>query len=56
LWFDLGYPSIAEPTILNAVIVFILLDRLGDAERLSRSFLDIHPQSGPLHGALAMAF
>lgn len=56
LFAQQGYPLIAEPTILNAVVVFILLDRLGDAERLARSFLENHPHSGPLHGALAMTF
>lgn len=54
LFAQLGFPQIAEPMILTAVTVFILLDRLGDAERLSRSFLEIHPGSGLLHGALAM--
>ena len=50
-----GYPIMAEGTFLNATTVMVLLGDYATAERLAGSFLEFHPGSGPLHGALAMA-
>jgi len=55
LYSQCGFPSLAEPTFLNAATALQLMGNHQTVERLARSFLELHPESGFLHGALAMS-
>jgi hypothetical protein len=50
-----GYPQISETTFINAATVLQLLGEHDTVKRLSRSFLELHPDSGLVHESLAIS-